>query len=74
MSLTITKLPTTHTPWEDRRLRIARSGRLRFKQQLGHVPNGRGKWENMRTLWAYKMKTRRLRNIAEASRARNRRG
>lgn len=54
---------------------IRKSTRLRRRSQLRHKPSGRGdgKWHNLRTFWAYKLHTRRRRNIAEASRRRNRR-
>jgi hypothetical protein len=65
---------TRDSPHEPRGARICRAGRLRFKQQLGHVPSGfgKGKWQNTRTLWAYKVKARRKRQTAAASRRRNR--
>lgn len=47
---------------------------LRHPKQLGHMPSGKGKgrWQSLKTLWASKMKGRRLRRIAAASRRRNR--
>jgi len=48
--------------------------RLRSMKDLRHKPTqwGKGKWESIRTLWAYKRKNRRKKQIAKASRRRNR--
>ena len=48
--------------------------RLRSRTQLAHKPSGhgKGKWQNIKTLWAYKTAARKRRNTAEASRRRNR--
>lgn len=50
------------------------SKRLRSRKDLAHKPTvtGQGIWHNMKTLWNYKMKSRRLRKIAAESRRRNR--
>lgn len=49
--------------------------RLRSKRAMAHKPNGRGKgkWHSRTTLWAYKRKSRRLRQISARSRRANRR-
>lgn len=52
-----------------------RGARLRSVRDVQALPNGHGhgKWQSRRTLFAYKLATRKARNVAEDSRKRNRR-
>lgn len=54
-------------------IRRGKKRRLRSKSALAHKPSGhgKGKWHSRTTLWAYKRKSRRLRQIAAASRRAN---
>jgi hypothetical protein len=49
--------------------------RLRDRALMRHKVSfrGKGKWHSLRSLWNYKMRSRKARNVAEESRKRNRR-
>lgn len=53
---------------------LGRPRRLRSAKQLEHKPSGvgKGRWHSRQALWRAKRKDRRKRQIAAASRARNR--
>lgn len=48
---------------------------MSIRMKLAHVVSGHGKgtWHSNETLWAYKLRRRKARKVASASRARNRR-
>lgn len=52
---------------------VKKSKRIRSKRDLAHKPSGSGKgrWHSRTSLWKAHRKSRRLRKIRAASRARN---
>lgn len=55
-------------------IKRGKARRLRSRRQLAHKPNGhgKGKWHSRGALWAYKRHSRRVRQLADASRRANR--